>query len=223
MHIKVNFILFIFIIIFYITKQIEIYALLMIFALIHEFGHIIAGLILGYKPKSLHIMPFGISVDFNIRIQDYNKKIGKGNLLNLKKIFIAIAGPLTNIIVILICCIWNINFARIDSTYIIYANLILGIFNLLPIYPLDGGRILKEIITFFYGRKEALIIINKISNINLSIITAIASIGIIYLKNIAIFFIIVCLWIIIIRENKIYNIKMKIYDKLKLENKKWRI
>lgn len=218
MHIKINSILFIFIVIFYLTKQIEIYALLMIFALIHELGHIFAGICLGFKPKSLHIMPFGISVNFNNNLQDYNTKIGKGNLLNLKKLFIAIAGPLTNILIVILCCISKENFASVDNTYIIYANLILGIFNLLPIYPLDGGRIINELAHFVYGRKDALIIVNKISNINLSIITAIASIGILYLKNIAIFFIIVCLWIIVIRENKLYNMKMMIYDKIKSEN-----
>lgn len=218
MHIKINSILFIFIVIFYLTKQIEIYALLMIFALIHELGHILTGICLGFRPKSIHIMPFGISVNFNSNLTDYNKKIGKGNLLNLKKLVVAIAGPLTNIVIIIICCILKFDFEKMNSTYIIYANLILGIFNLLPIYPLDGGRIIKEFTHFFYGRKETLVIINKISNINLSIITAIASIGIIYLKNIAIFFIVVCLWIIVIKENKIYNMKMMIYNKIKSEN-----
>lgn len=215
MQIKINVNLFIFIIIFYITRQIEIYALLMLFAFVHEIGHVISGIILGFRPKSLHIMPFGIAVEFNTYVQDYNKKIICGNILNLKKLLIALAGPMTNFIIILICYMWNGDFYGINSKYIIYANLLLGIFNLLPIYPLDGGRIMKEIITIFYGRREALNFTNKVSNINLCIITAVSSVAIYYFKNIAILLIIIYLWIVIIRENRKYNINMKIYKQIK--------
>ena len=60
MSIKVNLRIFLFALIFYLTKQIHIYVLLMIFATIHELGHLLCGLVLGLKPKSLHIMPFRI-------------------------------------------------------------------------------------------------------------------------------------------------------------------
>ena len=60
MQIKVNLQIFLFIIIFALTHQIKIYAWVMLFAFIHELGHMIAGLLLKLKPKSLSLMPFGL-------------------------------------------------------------------------------------------------------------------------------------------------------------------
>ena len=94
---------------------------------------------------------------------------------------------------------------------IIYANLLICIFNLLPIYPLDGGRILNSVFNIKIGIKASMIITNKISNITMIIITIVASILILYLENIAIFFIVIYLWIIVLRENRIVNLKSKMY------------
>ncbi len=44
---------YIFLVIFYFTKQIEIYVTLIIFALVHEMAHIIVGITYGLKPKTL--------------------------------------------------------------------------------------------------------------------------------------------------------------------------
>lgn len=52
---------------------------------------------------------------------------------------------------------------------------------------------------------------NLISNITLIIITAVSSIAILYLKNIAIVLIVMYLWILVIKENNIYNKKMHLY------------
>ena len=40
--------------------------------------------------------------------------------------------------------------------------MIIALFNLLPIYPLDGGRILKGILNIMYGRKRTEKIMNYI-------------------------------------------------------------
>lgn len=46
MHIKIDLKIFLFALIFLLMKKIEMYALIMMFALIHEFGHIIMAIIL---------------------------------------------------------------------------------------------------------------------------------------------------------------------------------
>ena len=107
-----------------------------------------------------------------------------------------------------------------ERELIIYANIIIGIFNLIPIYPLDGGRIVKNIVNIIYGRKEAYEYANLISNITISILTAISSILILYLKNIAILLIISYLWILVIKENKKYKNKKLLYTKMLIENNK---
>ena len=201
--------IFIFFVLFYVTKQIELYATT-ILCIIHELGHVVMGLIMGLKIEKIEIMPLGLSVSFKINIDDYNQKIRKGNILHLKKIAIAAAGPLTNFILLLLVVYTNINFKVVSNEILAYANIIIMLFNLLPIYPLDGGRILKEIISLFEGNIKSKVYIRKISKAVMILITMIGSIGVLYFKNIAIFFIIIYLWIVVITENK------------KIENCKWK-
>lgn len=205
MSIKINLKIFLFAIIFYLTKQIHIYALLMFFAFCHEMGHLLCGIFMGLKPKSLKIMPMGLSIEFEI----YSKNIKEK--LQTKKIWIAIAGPIANVLIIFITIIFSKNIETILYEEIIYSNILIAIFNLLPIYPLDGGRILKETIHIIKGRKRAIQLTNYISNISMVLLTFASSIAIYYYKNLAILFIIAYLWCMIFIENKRYNLKKRIY------------
>ena len=202
MQIKINVQIFLFIIIFILTHQIEIYAWIMLFAFIHELGHMMAGIFLKLKPKSLNLMPFGISITFET--YEYKK------LIEIKKILIAIAGPLTNLIICLIASFLHINTET--KLLIMYSNILIALFNLIPLYPLDGGRILKGMIRLKYEKMKSDEIVNKISNILVITLTALSSIVILYLKNIAILFVVIYLWIITINENKKYNLKRKLYN-----------
>lgn len=212
MRFRIDLKIFVFLILFYITRQIHTYAAIMIFAIIHELGHLTIGLLLGMKPDKLTIMPYGASLAFKISPQDYNIKIRNGNRLELKKIIVAIAGPLTNVILIVIGL--NINVSIFYKLIILYSNLLLILFNLLPIYPLDGGRILKSLLHILIGKVRAEKYINRISFITVVIITVISSIAIFYLENIAVFIIVVFLWCIVIKEDIIYNRRVKIYKLL---------
>lgn len=213
MSLKIDLKIFALLILFYFTNQLEIYLSIMLFAIIHEFGHLIVGLILGEKTKEIKINPMGLSILFKIQPEEYNKKVKKAPLLELKKIFIAFAGPLTNMIIILIA-----SFIQIDvniRSLIISSNLVIAMFNLLPIYPLDGGRILKGILHIFLGKMKSEKMMNDISIISTIILTAIASIAIYYFKNIAIFLIIIYIWCIVLNENKKYKLKEKMYQTIK--------
>ena len=44
--------------------------MIMLFAMIHEFGHLLAGILLGMKPAKIEIRPFGVSIDFDIKGKD---------------------------------------------------------------------------------------------------------------------------------------------------------
>ena len=211
MEIKVNLKIFIFAIIFYFTKQIEIYVLLMTFAFLHELGHMLAGILLGSKVKRISIMPFGLSISFGVEAKDYNKRVRNGNLLNIKRIVIALAGPVTNFSIAFLLFLFSPNIQIVDSLHIVYANLLIGIFNLIPIYPLDGGRVLKEILQIFLGLKNSIVTVNIISNITTIVLTVISSIAILFYHNISIVFIIMYLWYLTLIENKKYESKMKIY------------
>ena len=168
-----------------------------------SFGHIFAGLLLKLKPKKLSIMPFGLAVTF--------ESYGYRKLVETKKILIAFAGPLTNILISIITLFIHID-ENLKQT-IIYSNILVAFFNLIPIYPLDGGRILKGFIKLKYkNNMVADLVVNKISNILAIALTAISSILILYLKNISIFLVIVYLWIIVIKENKRFDLKKKVND-----------
>lgn len=208
MVLKIDLKIFIFFALFYLTKQIKLYATIMVLCVIHELGHVVMGLVMGLKIEKIEIMPLGLSVSFKINVDDYNKKIKRGNILQLKKIAIAVAGPLVNLLMFLIVLNTNIDFKIVSNEVLAYANILIMLFNLLPIYPLDGGRILKEIIHIFKGSIKSKKYIRKISKLVMIVLTMVGSIAILYLKNIAIFFIIIYLWIIVIKESKfkaIYN------------------
>ena len=55
-----------FLILFYFTKQIKIYSLIMFFAIAHELSHLFAGIILKMKVSNITLMPLGLSVQFNL-------------------------------------------------------------------------------------------------------------------------------------------------------------
>lgn len=210
MRFRIDLKIFLFCVLFYFTRQIETYAFIMLFAILHELGHLIAGLLLGMKPEKVELMPLGLSIQFKLNTKDYNQKVKNANRLEVKKIIIAIAGPITNIILVAIT--FNLEMNLWMKLLILYTNCLIILFNLLPIYPLDGGRILKGILQINFGLKKSRKYINDISILTTIILTAMASIAILYFENIAIFLIIMYLWLLVIKENKKYQQKKKLYE-----------
>lgn len=216
MSIKIDLKIFLFTILFWFTKQIELYALLMAFAFFHEIGHLVCGLMIGVKPESIKINPLGFQIQFRTPVEDYNKKVKNGNEQCIKKILIALAGPLINIFMIIICLFLpqSLDPAR---TTIVYANLLLAIFNLLPVYPLDGGRILKEMVHILKGKEKSYEIVNTVSKATVITLTVIASIAILSIHNIALLLILAYLWYLMIQNEKRYHMKKVMYEQVRSE------
>lgn len=126
---------------------------LLVGVLVHELSHSLQAKKLGYKTDYIFIdaLYAGALID------------PKFTLNNKNAIKIILAGPLSNIILSVVAFILStiitaifgdINIVNHLLDFVII-NLILGIGNLIPIYPLDGGRISKSILNMFYGRKKS--------------------------------------------------------------------
>ncbi len=211
MQIKIDLKIFIVVLIFLLTRQLEIYCVIMLFAILHELGHLITGIILGFKPRKIELLPVGVSACFYMNLKNYNEKLECANMLALKKVIIAISGPITNFIIALVCGFFGISLFNISTEFIVFSNLLIGFFNLIPIYPLDGGRIVKSIIYIKDGLKSSYKYTYILSNVTIIFLTIVSSIAILYLKNISILIILMYLWFMVIVENKRYNSKMNIY------------
>lgn len=222
MSIKLDLKIFLFLFLFLLTSQLEMYLLLMLFAIIHELGHLAAGLILKFKPEEIKLTPVGLQIQFKVSDEEY--KLNNVKSYTIKKAIIALAGPLTNfIIATIMIAIAQINIG-LQYTYIfsliVYSNLLIAMFNLIPIYPMDGGRVVKEILSIIFGKKKAYKITYMISKTVLILLTAAASIAILYIHNIAILIIIAYLWYLEIAEIRKYNRRKNIEKLLRsLENK----
>lgn len=209
MSIKVDLKIFLFLFLFLLTSQIEIYITLMIFAIIHELGHLLMGLVLGFKTEEIKLSPVGLQIKFKVSSEECKIQVNKGNTLCIKKAIIALAGPITNLALAVLVIIFASISTNIQNTYIyqilIYSNFLIGMFNLIPIYPMDGGRFLNEVLKLIFGNKTAYKTTYIISKTILIILTAIASIAILYIHNIAIVIILAYLWYLEIMEIRKYN------------------
>lgn len=101
----------------------------------HEFGHSLVARSRGYLTKSIEIMPFGavMSLDDNLD--------GKSGVL------VGLAGPIANLVLsALIPGIWWLYPSAYPYTEpFLQVNLSLALFNLLPVYPLDGSRVVVSV------------------------------------------------------------------------------
>lgn len=91
------------------------------------------GLFLGWKLDKISIYPYGGVTKFN---EDINKRL-------IEELLILLSGPFLQLLY------FFIYYYIFRDDYFKYYNISILIFNLLPIYPLDGGKILNIILSYF--------------------------------------------------------------------------
>lgn len=99
--------------------------------LLHEYMHYIVAKRLGYMLNNISFVTYGAKLQGNII---YKNKY--------HKLLVTLSGPISNILLsILIIAIWWINPNVYSYTLnFVEANLAIGVLNLLPTFPLDGGQ-----------------------------------------------------------------------------------
>jgi len=109
----------------------------------HEWAHAAVARSRGYSLKELVLLPYGAVL------------YGVENIDRKSALMMAAAGPLMNLflIVCLLALWWVAPSVREKTTTFFYANLSLALFNLIPAFPLDGGRV---ILSFCKNKPRAL-------------------------------------------------------------------
>ena len=129
-----------------ITGELPLFLMSCFVALQHECAHAYAAARLGYKLNAIVLMPYGAVID------------GDLSSIRLKDEFsVALAGPLCNLLTAaLFAAVWwfaPTMYAFTDTAY--SSSLAIALVNLLPAYPLDGGRALRVILAQAFAKKDA--------------------------------------------------------------------
>lgn len=115
-------------------------------AVVHELGHSFVAARAGYRLYKITLMPFGA--------------VASGNIDGLKvadEIKIALAGPFINLAtgIFFVALWWILPESYAFTDVVAEANFSMALINLLPVFPLDGGRVLSACLTERLGAKRA--------------------------------------------------------------------
>lgn len=137
----------------------------------HEYGHALVARRYGIPTRDIFILPIG-----GLARLEYLPPEPK------KEMIIAIAGPLVNLLIALLLSsiLWvtgEISFWKDIRSFddllrphgllfaLLFLNLMLFLFNLIPAYPMDGGRIVRSMLSIYYGKRKATIWVSYLAQV----------------------------------------------------------
>lgn len=129
--------------------------LLFLIVIIHELGHVGVALSFGWRVKRVELLPFGGVAE----MEEY------GNSSPKEEFWVYFSGPLMNVLMMG----WGQGMLLLDwlSPEFLYLfieyNLMILLFNMLPIWPLDGGKLLELGLSLVLPYKKALRYALKVS------------------------------------------------------------
>jgi Zn-dependent protease/CBS domain-containing protein len=124
--------------------------------LAHEFGHVLTARAYGIGTRDITLLPIGGVAS----IERMPEKPGQ-------ELVIALAGPAVNLVIFAVLVMsfgTGLTTASLNEpidvqpdfvTRLALVNAMLFLFNLLPAFPLDGGRVLRALLTYRLGRARA--------------------------------------------------------------------
>lgn len=115
--------------------------------LVHEWSHVYFANKYGYETKKIVFMALGgaAMIDLEKHVKDHKNEA-----------MLALAGPVSSFVLgmllVPLFMVWRSDFLAI----MIALNVLMAIFNAVPVYPLDGGRIFSSLLSLKFGAEKAL-------------------------------------------------------------------
>ncbi len=129
-------------------------ALVFLCVTLHEFGHILMGRRFGIRTPEVILSPIGGIAN----MERMPEKPGQ-------ELLVAIAGPLVNVVIVILLVaafglgLRPMNMADFDGATLaerlLIVNVTLVLFNLIPAFPMDGGRVLRALLAMNMGLPRA--------------------------------------------------------------------
>jgi len=205
--IKIDFSFYFVLLLAILTNNIKIYFIYIVFLLLHEIMHYLVAKNNGYMAKRIRLSFFGASLE------------GLDDFYLNDEIKVVLAGPLFNFAIIILC---NFCFLVFPASYkflydVFLVNSVIFLYNLLPIYPLDGGRLVLLLLNKKYIRKIALKFVKIISWIVIGLIFLIFLISFFVNYNFILGFICVNLVHLVLKSTSDTSYKRNIFVKNKIK------
>ncbi|MBO4287452.1 MAG: M50 family metallopeptidase [Kiritimatiellae bacterium] len=133
------------------------FALLLLSIVLHELGHSLVGKAFGCRIRSITLMLIGGAAAFETMPRK-----------PWQEMLVALAGPAVSLLLgiagILLCAPpWHFPVQGVLFYAFGWGNLVLCAFNLIPAFPMDGGRILRAVLQqFFMSRTKATWVASRI-------------------------------------------------------------
>jgi Zn-dependent protease len=120
--------------------------------LLHEFGHALVARRFGIGTRRITLLPIGGVAELERSPEDPRAEL-----------WIALAGPAVNFAIAAVLSLVGFTtgafasagLAKLVFTALVWANLLLGLFNLIPAFPMDGGRVFRAWAQRRHGRLRA--------------------------------------------------------------------
>ncbi|MBB5324561.1 stage IV sporulation protein FB [Anoxybacillus tepidamans] len=121
--------------------------LLFFIVFVHELGHAVTALFFSWRIKQILLLPFGGVVE----VEEH------GNRPFYEELLVTLAGPVQHVwLVGAAFVLWENNVLTFDIWQIFFNyNVAIALINLLPIWPLDGGKLLFLLLTRYVPFSEA--------------------------------------------------------------------
>ncbi|MCM4167147.1 Putative zinc metalloprotease Rip3 [Arenibacter antarcticus] len=129
---------------------------------LHELGHALTAKKFNIKTRKILLLPIGGVAS----LEKMPEKPGQ-------ELLVALAGPAVNIVIAFLLALviplnhyFSLNATVLEELlykpslqnflfYLFIANIMLAFFNLIPAFPMDGGRVLRALLSYKLGRVEA--------------------------------------------------------------------